>query len=948
MQWKNYARVYLCGLVVLVLCDFAVAQTNRTNTCRYEGFFEEVKGGYKRKRILGEEVNISDFVDCNCCNKTCTTCSNRGVNSVESTVGITFYLFFSLILGSACLMAFRKLKIQGVLETPQAIALEFKRQQKEGKIEIITEYHSGPRIILVTFLSDGKFAMSFESKNGTVIAEHDCYGGMSNSGIDYLCQNSWSLELKMNEFITSIVQETGDKYLAIKLTTNLTERTERKYHLFQSRTRNPNEKISNSTVFACPPGFMISSFECEDNQITKAVAMPVHMVFNSTVEVGGAWKKNFCRSKKFVISCLVELVVIVLDFISLYTLFIAFGGNSEGTLGYLHIAQVRPIQDCILQWKEVVQPCLAQGHDDCLKARLKSKTEITFRAFADVESTTSAGRCYTSSGSGTACSECLLQRNRTKGCFVKDVVVMYPYQRIHGKGYSLSKWNIESDHEYCLSNATPYSTFDAFTMLMLWKLMHISLEIGMVIYEINVHRGAAHEISSLHLKNVKTSKIRKLIKSGWRSALGFFLSTPANYMYASMLTVGAPITASSTVGIETFKGPGIWEAGSTLFITASSYTLWLFLPIGTFIFLPFALAPSSMYLSLCWPKCATRKLYSSQKTYLGALRLRYHFARRIGTFVLKGVGGLLMLPLTIFFVLALVDSFSKSVVTFGSLFFSCTFTLDVNLSVPSFDAVGRAVFVASTTFIAALGRYVVLVFHVRPKSVSALCQCIGKVLSTKQIQTARVITKVVELTEAHGEVLGKLGSKTPSGLRGSTEKYNGADGDVGGVAAAANEQFGKQIIESEQGTIFIQDEASQFKDRYLKRLDSRNDDTGELKKRFMDVMLRKCCTSPIYVVALTPQKQYPLSRRTVHYNSPNGIIAARIPDDIRSTMEDQNVLVRIKLMNDKVVEFKPIPSVKIKFPDGNREEIVVLGGEPDRTNESFIGDADEVKKITGL
>ena len=948
---KKHTRFCAVLLLVQLLCSSAAVQgDNQTKTCRYE------KGGVK--------VNISDFVDCTCCNtSTCRMCSSKGMNSGVGFALISVYTLVFLILGGATFASFHQTKVGVLLEEPHALALEFKPRKRKGTVETTTEHHSGPQTILVSFLADGTFAMSFQSKNGTVIAEHDSDKGMCDSDIGSVLQNSWSLELKPNEYITSIVQENRDKpnpdtpvYVGIKITTNLREGNgDAGDTTFQNRERDESDKLLNSTVFSCPPGFMISSFECKGNQIIKAVAMPVVIVYHTTVELGGTGTKNYCRSKKFVLTTLVEVAVIVLDLISLYTLYSAFGGETRGSLGLLRTGQIRPIHDCILEWNDVVKPCLSQGRSDCLKARLKQGTEITFGAFADSEGDTEAGRCYTSSGSEISCSACMRGGNKTQECFVKDVVLMYPYKTLTSKESKASEilptWNISSDHEYCVADATPYNTDDAFSMLTLWKLLHVSMEIGLLVYEIIAQRGATHGISSLHLENVKTSKLKTLIKAGWRSALGFFVSTPANYMYASLLTVGAPITASSVVGVETFKGPGMWAAGSTVFITASSYTVWLFMAVLVIIVgaLTFS-ANCGQLICLCLGKSATRKFYA-RKTQLDILRLHNNLQSHMLLIAAKWCAVLVLSPLMFFFVIALYDSFSGSAITLASLFSSFDLKLNVNLSVASFDVVGAAVLTASSTFIAAMGRYIVMMLHVRPKSVSQFCQCIGRILSRQKVKIAKNTKKVVELAEVKGAgVPEKVPKDLPSvlpqsnaGYKVSDNKGKGMDLNASDLEAATDNLLEGPSFGQKNGNVIVHDKASELRDTYLKRFDSKAENTEDLKGKATEEIMSKCCASPVYFVALTPPKIYHQGRSTALFNSPNGIIALRIPDEIWSLMRNgKRALMRVKLIKDKVKEVRQIPDVEMVLKGAEGEICYYFGG-PDNIKDK--GSGNNVKKI---
>ena len=845
-------------------------------------------------------------------------CSEKGLDA-RGPVGLIYtYAGVVLLFGLVLAISNQTVDSQALLQEPVAVALEFKPSPPKTK-QIKTEYHSGPQKILVGFLADGAFAMTFEAKNGTVIAEYDCGRVMRESDVDSVIQRSGSLELKTNEYITSIVQETRGKpnpdtpvYVGIEIKTNSNTR------LFENRKKSESDKLLNLTTFACPPGFMISSFECADNHITKAIAMPVEMVYHTTTEIGGASKKNCCRSKKFVLTTLVEIAVLLLDLISLHSLFLAFDGGGRNTLGYLRTGYVRPIQECILRWDDTVRPCLARKGNGCLNGHLKQGTEITFKAFADLDTHTNAGGCYTSSGVEIACSECMTGGNQTMECSVKNVVVMYPYTRFSNETYSLSTWNIEASHRFCVADATPHNMDYAFVMLALWKLMHITLEISLLTHEINVHRGIVQGISSLHLENLKTSKMAALIKSGWRPALGFFVSTPANYMYASLLTVGAPMTRSSTVGVEDFQGPGMWKAGSTIFVDASSYTVWLLTSILVFggVIFPCALwAPFFVY---------GFRGVTKQKTHIAMLRQHFNFFSGAHRRIAEVAAMLFLLPFVFFFVIALVDSFSGSTISLLSLFSSVNVTLEDF----SFDAVGTAVRAASTTFIAAMGRYIVMILHVQPRSVLLLCRFIGARLTKHKIGAAKATAKAAKLASTKTtEVLGKIDEKMT--LNGNGE---GIRSNAGDIEAVANEPLGGQSMGPEKGNVVIKDRAGELKDRYLKRFESEVDDTEEIKENIRERLLSKCCTAPVYVVALTPASKYQLNRSTVHLNTPNGIIVMRIPDEIRLQMHRRRVLLRVKLMKDKVTEVKQMPDVKLTLPGSRHEasETICLGGPEER------------------
>ena len=783
----------------------------------------------------------------------------KGMHSSDLIIPVLIVILLMTLICGCCGMCRDQRNLNNLLEHPEAVGLEFKEREIKGKVELTTEYHSGPRVILVSFLQDGTFAMSFESIQGTVISEHGSRRWICGSDIDSIIENSWSLELKSNEYITCIVQEVmleQDPYVCIRIKTNLTKE-DSKENTFENRQRKDSDlnKLTR-TVFSCPPGFMISSFECIDNQITSVMALPVVMIFHSTVALGQSWKNNLCRSKKFMLTSLIEFAIVVLDIVSLCTLFAAFGENGRGTLGYLATGQVQPIENCILQWNNVVKPCLAQGRDDCLTARIKVGTEITFRDFAEVEGTMDAGGCFTSTGMEIACSACRPKGNQTNMCTLKNIVIMYPYRRMADEKpkrgtslntYSLSTWNIESDHQYCVTEATHSDIRDSIYVLAIWKVMHIVMEISLFIHELNDHKGATNKaISSFHLENVKTSKLTTLIKSKGRSILGFFVSTPANYMYASLLTVGAPITASSTIGVEKFKGPGMWAAGSTLFMSMSSFTIWMFCILIVFYITAIEVLP------VCCVTCVgkgcsrevTRIAYVFQRTHLNVLRYHNKCMIRMVKSVLKAMVLLIVVPLIYFFVLALQDSISDSAITFGSILSAFNLKLGVNISAPVFDVVGVTVLTASATFTAAIGRYIVMVLHIQPKSVSRFCLYVGRTLSSRKTRFIQNGTNALELVEAKGvDILVNSQSNTTTVSSKSGIALPGTD----------NNEFGHIFMGEREGKVVIRDKAGEFRDKHLER-----SDTEGLVEDAADRGLKRWCDSPVYTVFLTPPKVYQL------------------------------------------------------------------------------------------
>ena len=114
-----------------------------------------------------------------------------------------------------------------------------------------------------------------------------------------------------------------------------------------------------------------------------------------------------------------------------------------------------------------------------------------------------------------------------------------------------------------------------------------------------------------------------------------------------------------------------------------------------------------------------------------------------------------------------------------------------------------------------------------------------------------------------------------------------------------------------------------------------NDNTDKLKDTILDKVIRKCFASPVDITLLTPPKRYQTSSRTVHVNSPNGIIAMKIPDEIQNLMKGQRILLQVTLIKDRVWELKHIPNIDMHEKDKNGHSIC-LGG-PDTQSKPGYG-----------
>ncbi len=531
-------------------------------------------------------------------------------------------------------------------------------------------------------------------RSDTTIFKHGSFMG-GNSQVEYL---------KDEEYIQCVKQCAEE----IVFITNLGE--EKK---FNWKSSSQHERIYTALSGSMIVGLQIAvpengkTLEC-----IGVIQKPYVRVYASIPNVSKTVKHK--KNCKFIYTTTLELLVIILDIISLVFLWNSFASSHSGYLTISSGVEARDISECVSNWESIVKPCLEQRPNangllpppvgECALGQIKNTTAMTFS--------------YTNQ---------YLNASNDPYNISATITIMMPIAYNPERAFQfepvsrVAQLAIQPSHKYCINfrDLRESRVIMALIFLSVFKLLHIALEIYLLVKEIWKETGIVAE--SHH----KDPCCVHLMGKGLKSLITLLITLPANYMYAALLSLGYAITANTPTGDPTFLGPGIWKTPSTMFLTASFYGV-----IGWGAGFP--LLHFSHYCCTKWCTCLSVKIF--ERTGMSPVQV--------------GLIAWFMVPFLTFVTFMFIDLYQQNLyktLSFYNLFFS--------INMPTFGtfnvAGGILVSLSGLRLTSNTFRYLALLGHLHPKNVIYVC----KQLKGVKASSAKLISIAEEAQDGMPEVL---------------------------------------------------------------------------------------------------------------------------------------------------------------------------------------------------
>ena len=343
-----------------------------------------------------------------------------------------------------------------------------------------------------------------------------------------------------------------------------------------------------NVIHEAGPGFMIVGLQFDDSgRFLHPIRAPISLVYGSRSTIGPC--KALVKKRKICRNIFMETLVIVLDIISLTMLWAAFSPSHSGWMGYAEKIKVSNISTCVSNWNNVVKPCLlslpksrstSMQRDPshcCGCGYVHSETFMTFTLTDDgkemMRSLETQFEWYIDNRST------IQRREVTKNIMtnvLRDVSFIHP--KSNGGLFDTRvnipdsvALNMKPEHEHCaLLHKQSSSLWQCIFWLTVWKGLHITLEMRLLFVETMEESGA----QKYH--HVHRGKFRELMSTGLKSLLTLLITIPSNYMYASLTTIGQPLTQNVPVGEASFTGAAIFKPPTLRFMEISTVSMFTF------------------------------------------------------------------------------------------------------------------------------------------------------------------------------------------------------------------------------------------------------------------------------------------------------------------------------------------------------------------------------------